>query len=269
MSSESGTWHYGLVARWWAEFNVATSEELDYFQGAVRRFGEPALDLGCGTGRILIPLLVDGIDVDGSDVSADMIAEAQSQAARQGFAPHLVVQPLHELDLSRAYRTIYMCGVFGIGGSRDRDREALRRAYHHLEPDGALLITNHHLPYASRYEKRWARWLPGHRGDLPVDWPVTGDRKRAADGDEIEILSRLAKLDPLEQTATLEMRVRLWRRDQVLGEEAYILDQCLYFAQEVRVMLGEAGFRDVSIEGGFTGLRATPDDTVLAFVARK
>jgi hypothetical protein len=162
-----------------------------------------------------------------------------------------------------------MCGVFGIGGSRDRDRQALRCAYDQLEPDGALLITDHHLPYASGNEKRWARWLPGHRADIPLEWPAEGNRKTASDGDEIEIQSRLARMDPLEQTATLEMRVRLWRGEQVLKEEAYSLDESLYFAQEVVMMLGEAGFRDVTIEGGFTGMPATPDDTVVAFVARR
>ncbi len=74
VDAESGTWHYGLIARWWAEFNSATPEELAYFRAAIRRFGEPAHDLGCGTGRILMPLLAEGFDVDGSDVSADMIA---------------------------------------------------------------------------------------------------------------------------------------------------------------------------------------------------
>jgi len=62
VSEEFGTWHHGLIARWWAEFNVATPEELAYFKAAVRRFGEPALDLACGTGRILFPFLAEGFE---------------------------------------------------------------------------------------------------------------------------------------------------------------------------------------------------------------
>ena len=227
MSAESGTWHHGLIARWWAEFNVAEPEELAYFRAAIRRFGEPALDTGCGTGRILIPLLTGGLDVDGSDISADMIALTEAQAKKAGFAPRLTVQPMHELDLGRAYRTIYMCGSFGIGGRRDHDREALRRAYRHLEPGGALLIANYEFPYADRDEKGWARWLPGHRVGIPHEWPTEGDRRRTSDGDEIELLSRLAELDPLEQRRTLEMRARLWRGGQMVKEETYRLKQSL------------------------------------------
>jgi len=32
-------------------------------------------------------------------------------------------------------------------------------------------------------------------------------------------------------------------------------------------MLEEAGFRDISIESGFTGLPATPDDEMVAYLA--
>jgi SAM-dependent methyltransferase len=269
MSAESGTWHHGLMARWWAEFSTAQPEELDYFRAAIRRFGEPAFDLGCGTGRILIPLLADGLDIDGSDISADMIAEAQRQATRTGFKPILTVQPAHELDVTRPYRTIYMCGVFGIGGRRDHDREALRRAHANLEPEGALLITNHEFPYEGKDEKGWARWLAGHREDIPGEWKTDGKRLRFSDGDEIQMWGRLADMDPLEQRHTLATRLCLWRGGQIVKEETYSLKENLYFAQEILRLLDEAGFRDVSVEKGYTGLPATPDDGMVSFVARK
>ena len=53
---DSGTWHHGLIARWWAEFNKAEPQELEYYRSAIREFGEPVIVLGCGTGRFLVPL---------------------------------------------------------------------------------------------------------------------------------------------------------------------------------------------------------------------
>jgi len=269
VDEEFGTWHHGLIARHWAEFNVAEPDELAYFQAAIRRFGEPALDLGCGTGRILIPLLAEGFDVDGCDISADMIALAKAQASSHGFKPRLSVQPMHELDLGRRYRTIYMCGVFGIGGRRDYDREALRRAHRHLDPGGALVIANHWLPYGDDEDGTWTAFLPGHRGDIPRAWPAEGKRQTASDGDEIELVSRLAELDPLAQRETLEMRARLWHDGQIVKEEQYAIRLSFYFAQEVLLMLDEAGFHALAIEGGYTGRPATSDDGMVAFVARK
>jgi len=267
VATESGTWHHGLVARWWGEFVTEPEpEELAYFRAAIRRFGEPVLDAGCGSGRILVPLLADGFDVDGCDISADMLAQAHARALKAGFTPRLVVQPMHELELERTYRTIYMCGAFGIGGTRAQDREALRRAYRHLEPGGALLITNHELPYATS-DARWAQWIPRARDGLVREWQSEGEKRITSDGDEIEWLSRPSELDPLEQRATLDVRIRLWHGGEIVKEEAYSLKENLYFAQEILLLLDEAGFRDVAVEGGYTGRPATADDGMVAFTA--
>ena len=266
VATESGTWHHGLVARWWAEFTEADPDELAYFRAAIRRFGEPVLDAGCGSGRILVPLLADGFDIDGSDISADMIAEAEARASKAGYTPRLVVQPMHELELGRTYRTIYMCGAFGIGGTRDQDRKALRRAYRHIEPGGALLIANHELPYATS-DARWARWLPGARDDLMREWQSEGEKRITSDGDELEWLSRPAVLDPLEQRLILDVRIRLRHDGEIVKEEAYSLKENLYFAQEILLLLDEAGFRDVAVEGGYTGRPATANDGMVAFTA--
>jgi SAM-dependent methyltransferase len=267
VAADSGTWHHGLVARWWGEFVTEPEpEELAYFRASVKKFGEPVLDAGCGSGRILVPLLADGFDVDGCDISADMLAQAQAHAFRAGFTPRLVVQPMHELELGRTYRTLYMCGAFGIGGTRAQDREALRRAYRHLEPGGALLITNHELPYATS-DARWARWIPGARDGVVREWQTEGDRRKTSDGDEIEWLSRPSELDPLEQRLTLDVRIRLWHVGEIAKEEAYSLTENLYFAQEILLLLDETGFRDVAVEGGYTGRRANANDGMVAFTA--
>lgn len=268
VSDHAETWHYGLIARWWAEFNTAEAQELDYYGAAIRKFGEPVLDLGCGTGRLLVPLVAEGFDVDGVDVSSDMITAAQVKLGGSNAMGRLHVQQLHELSLNRMYRTAYMCGVLGIGGRRDFDRDALHLIHKHLEPGGGLLIT-HWLPYGETDKEGWSDWLPGRRQAYPAPWPEQGDRKRAADGDQIELLSRVTAFDPLAQQLVLAMRARLWRDGGVVREEAYTLRSCVYFAQEILLMLAGAGFRDIAVQSGHTGEAATGDDRIVTFVGIK
>lgn len=116
---------------------------------------------------------------------------------------------------------------------------------------------------------RWARWLPGHRVGIPREWPVEGERRRCSDGDEVEWLDRVAEFDPLGQRLTFKARVRLWRGGQIVREEVHSLKENLYFAQEILLMLDEAGFRHVVIEAYPTGRPTTADDGTVAFVARK
>src|SRR5262245_31100417 len=117
MEGEARTWHHGLVARWWAEFNL-DGPEIDFF-GCYVEAGQPALDLAGGAGRLLVPYLRAGLDVDGCDVSEDMLARCRERAEREGLTPTLYAQALHELDLPRRYRTILLCGGFGLGGRRE------------------------------------------------------------------------------------------------------------------------------------------------------
>jgi SAM-dependent methyltransferase len=266
MDDQPRTWHHGLVARWWAEFNAADPDELAFYREVVGRDGQPALDLGCGAGRLLVPLLAAGLDVDGCDVSEDMLVRCREQAARQGLAPRLYRQAMHDLDPPRAYRTIFICDAFGLGAHRHQDAEALRRCHRHLAPGGALVV-GHHLPYADAEE--WGFWPPDGRRPLPEPWPASGGRRRAADGDELELRARLAELDPLEQRRTLQIRAALWRGDRRVAEEEHTLHENLYFRNELLLLLGQAGFGDVAVHGGYTGGAATAGDTAVVFVARK
>lgn len=103
MKDKPKTWHYGLVAQWWAEFNGG-EPEIPYFQRLIERYGQPALDVGCGTGRLLLPYRRAGLDVDGCDISPDMLAVCQRTAEREGISVNLYEQAMHELDLPRSTR---------------------------------------------------------------------------------------------------------------------------------------------------------------------
>jgi SAM-dependent methyltransferase len=168
------TWHHGLMARWWANFNL-DGPEIDYFRSFVEA-GQPALDAACGTGRLLVPWVGAGLDVDGVDASADMIACCREAADRVGRSPDLYVQPLHRLDLPRRYRSIVVCGGFGLGATRDQDLEGLRRLSAHLEPGGLLALDYEVEEFDP---ETWRTWQPKPPDPSP---PVPAERRLGPDG---------------------------------------------------------------------------------------
>jgi SAM-dependent methyltransferase len=257
------TWHYGVIARYWAEFNT-DGPEIEYFRRFVER-GQPALDVACGTGRLLIPWLKAGLDVDGVDVSEDMLALCRERSEREGLSPTLYAQPMHELDLPRRYRTIVVCGGLGVGANRANDQQALDRFHAQLEPGGTLVF-DIEVPYANA--RLWRFWTSEGRADLPEAPRPPSARRTGSDGTEYELTSRCLAFDPLAQSGTLEMHARMWRDGELVAEETHPIDLVFYFKDELVLMLERAGFRDVEVRGGYDGGTPTPEHEFLVFSGR-
>ena len=253
------------MARYWAAFSTDAEPEGSYFRRFIEGGGEPALDAGCGTGRLIIPWLHAGLDVDGCDVSPDMIALCRERAEREGLAPALYVQPMHQLDLPRRYRTIVACGALGVGSSREQDEQALTRLREHLEPGGTLVLDNE-APYAS--SRNWRYWLKENRGGLPLDWHPWGERQRGSDGAEYRLRTRLLDVDPLSQSVRAEIEAQMWRDGELVAEERSPIDLMAYFKDELVMMIERAGFRGVEVRGGYEDDAPTPDHDFLVYIAR-
>ena len=261
MRDDIKIWHYGLIARWWAEFNVGGAD-VEYFHNAIKQSGEPVLDAGCGTGRLLLPFLRSGIDVDGSDASSDMLDWCAKKAEEEGFSPNLYPQAMHELDLPRRYRTIIVCGSFGLGADRATDFEGLRRLHSHLEP-GGVLIMDHHPPKSGQGYGE----AVSENSKTPAPWPEQGDRRQTDDGVELELRTRLIEINPTEKTATREISVREFVDGVEVNHEVNSILICGYSIPEVESMLNEAGFRDILITGSLEERPPQFEDELIFFKA--
>jgi len=265
MTSKAETWHYGIMAQYWTEFMTDGGRELDYFRTIIETYGEPVLDVACGTGRLLVPYLKAGIDIDGTDISPDMLAGCKERARPEGLVPRLYAQASHELDLPRTYRTVIVCGSFGIGGDWEHDMEALRRYHRLLEPGGVVAIDSHlddPLPYLKEDARQH---LPESRSPLPPP----EKRHTLMDGSQIQTMIRHVSFDPWDLVTTMEMRGLKWQGDALVMDESHTLKIRPYFKSELLLMLKCAGFDDIKVQGPYTEAEARADDKVIVFVARK
>lgn len=262
---EPVVWHYGLMAERWAEF-ITEAHEVPFFLQQIERYGQPVLDVACGTGRVLLPLLRAGIDIDGCDTSADMLRYCRVKADREGYHPSLYNQPMHAFALPRHYRMIYICDSFGLAGSQERDLDALRRCYEHLESGGSLVVN---IEAEYNCVDSWNLWLPEGRQMLPQPWPEKGEGRIASDGSSHFAQFRVLALDPLDQTYTREVRLEKWSNGALKASEQYVLRGNMYFKNQLLLMLNIAGFRNISLHGGYTDQPASVDHRELVFIAIK
>ncbi len=105
---ENNYTYRGFIVEYWDLLRGNTSKwsSRPYFLKLIQDSGQPALDVACGTGRVLLDYAQEGIDIDGVDISPEMIELCRANSDRAGLKPNLSAQAMQHLDLSRRYQTI-------------------------------------------------------------------------------------------------------------------------------------------------------------------
>jgi SAM-dependent methyltransferase len=229
------TWHHGLIADYWAIFNL-DAPEVDLYRPYLR---SPLLDAGCGAGRVLAPLRELGYDVDGCDVSDDMLARCRERSPDVT----LWTSALHELDPPRRYATILVCGVFGLGTTHAQDELAIARLHDALLPGGTLVLDNEESPWSRRRVR---------------DWPSEPARTTAPDGTEFALSSRVDAVD--ERDRSIHMTIRAETSDGRREEHELTMRQ--WYRDELVELLERTGFASVAVSPGV-------DERTLVYVATR
>jgi ubiquinone/menaquinone biosynthesis C-methylase UbiE len=106
------------------------------------RPGMAAIDLGCGSGQVSIPLAERGVHVTAVDVSPQMVQRLQERAAEAEMAEAMtgVVCAIEDFSVPHASVDLVVSN-YALHHLRDRDKQAvLRSAVDWLRPGGKLVV---------------------------------------------------------------------------------------------------------------------------------
>jgi SAM-dependent methyltransferase len=208
----------------------------DFFKQVLEENPGPALDIGCGTGRLLVRFLEYGFDVDGLELSADMLAICRRKAEAKGFQPNLYLQNMITMSLPRKYRTIFIpCGSFVLVLDYEEAKQTMRRFYDHLEPGGILAFTLFDM-FGPDRDIKIGEWVSRWRIPLP-------------DETEMEVLFYTDSIDRVEQVYRGRRHYKIWQGDQLLREQFLEDTFGWYSPNEIRLMLELSGFELLSTRG--------------------
>ena len=131
------------IARFFDAEYADYNEDLPALQAYAQRTGGPLLELGCGTGRLLIPFARADYAVTGVDSSAAMLQIAREKVAEQGLIDRatLIEGDYAAAPLGGPYRFAFcvMNTFLHLLTTEDQVR-ALRHWRQHLAPRGLLLL---------------------------------------------------------------------------------------------------------------------------------
>jgi 2-polyprenyl-3-methyl-5-hydroxy-6-metoxy-1,4-benzoquinol methylase len=132
----------GLMAEFWDLLRGDTSNWDDrfFYLEMIKQYGQPVLDVGCGTGRLLLDYLSQGIDIEGVDNSPEMLEICQHKARKLGLQPVLYEQYMEALALPRLYKTILVpSSSLQLIIEPEMARLVVQNLADHLVPQGALV----------------------------------------------------------------------------------------------------------------------------------
>ena len=116
-------------------------EDFAYWQAQCRVADGPVLELGCGTGRLTIPLAEGGADIEGLDLSAPMLALAREKSDAQGQAIFWHQGNMVDFTLNRQFALIFLPNNSVAHLLTWQDLAAcLRCVRRHLAPGGRFAL---------------------------------------------------------------------------------------------------------------------------------
>ena len=143
----------------WENARTLGRRDVPFWKSLAMHAGGPVLELGCGTGRIAVPLAKAGVDLVGVDRSAPMLERARRRVrrARLNGRVQLIRGDIRRLPLERGRFALVMA-PYGILQSLLRERDlnaALEASFDVLQPGGTFgleLVAD--LPSWREYRKR-------------------------------------------------------------------------------------------------------------------
>ena len=116
-------------------------EDLAFWVNLANEYGDPVLELACGTGRVTVALAQEGFSVTGIDNSEEMLKEARRKSAEAGVEVEWVKADMRDFDLDKVFSLIILpanalCHLLDLS-----DFEAcLMNVRKHLAPNGRFVI---------------------------------------------------------------------------------------------------------------------------------
>jgi SAM-dependent methyltransferase len=205
--------------------------DAEYYTGLLAGVSGTILEPAAGTGRILIPLLEAGHDVEGLDSSPEMLALCRQHCRERGLDP-----VLRETDMTiyvrlAAYEAVIIpAGSIALLDGRKATLQALTCFRDSLVPGGLLIV------------------------DVPVPRPAAGNEtmRHWRRGPYLWTLQTLhTEYNPATNQTTRFLRYDKWHDGTLRTAELQTFRLQHWSSQEFQELLAETGFGGLAVTGDY------------------
>lgn len=259
----------GFIADYYDESPLVRgrTQDMAFYRDAVHEYGDPVLELGCGTGRITLALAEAGHRVTGLDISERMLERCNQKRAglptEARERVHLVQGDMTRFDLGEKFRVVII--PF--------------RALQHVLEIGAQIsclesVRRHLQAVGRRFGKRSGRLILDvfqtdaermHALAFQKEGPVT--EYAMPDGRQVKIMERVAAFHRAQQRNDVEMIFYVTNASGKEERLVFAWTLRYFFRYEVEHLLARCGFRVSAVFGDFDRSPLVDTSPEMIFVA--
>lgn len=212
-----------------------------FYLEEAHRGGGPVLELGCGSGRLTIPIARSGVRIAGADLSEAMLSAARTKATAAGVAVDFLQADMRLFEIPERFGAIFIPGNSLLHLLTAHDLKAcLGCVRRHLAPGGRLIFDVSHWDLA-----KLARDPAVRSFALSVQDPRRG----------VVTIEESAGYDAVEQIRSIQ-----WYFSSADAADFRVIEYRLrvIFPQELLLLLENSGFRLEARYGEFPREPFTP-----------
>jgi len=224
----------------------ADRDDVGFWQAVAADAGGPILELGCGTGRVLLPLARAGVVMAGLELSSQMLARCrgklQAEPAEVRDRVRLIEADMTSFDIGHCLAAV-ICPFGGFQQLRTVAQQlaCLERCRAHLGPNGTLVLD---LPNPDPTPASYAR-------DEPADGEATAEVVHWTAGRRIRWWMTVIGYDRSQQWNACELTFEIIEADGATRRITETISLRYIFRYELEHLLVRAGFRVVALYGDY------------------
>lgn len=227
-----------LDARLYNQFDIQPYHIRDFLLALAKTYNLPFalhfLDVGCGPGRLLLPMVEQGWQVSGLEPDADYYVAALASLSQSPQIQTIRQGGFEAIDEENAYHLIAAVNnPFAYLLDNPTRLDALNRMFRALEPGGVIFLDFFNLLWHLRYYRE------PEESRIPQD---NGD-----------ILRRIIHYKIDWHNSTLTHKDIFYRNDSYLSTQSHILS--IVAPQTVISLIEQVGFVDIRTYNSYAHIR--------------
>lgn len=209
--------------------SIAAGKELYFYLSFAKDKNIKVLEPMCGNGRMLIPFMQNGVDIEGFDLSEDMLKMCKEKAEQLNLKPVVSQERIEKFHGNKKYDLIMIpIGSFSLLPNNLVDI-SLQNMKNNLKENGKLLLT---VVQAGSETKQILDWIETNRKEI---------------NNELIVEYRKVSYDEVQKLLNIKLKYEVIHNEKIAETEIMDFPIRLYDLKEFENILISNGFSQIVV----------------------